>query len=159
MWHPAWPCCWLGFPVLHSNQPFHFKLFAWRQKSVAPYFNVWHHAWLHRRWTKLLILVLSPFFETDGTLFGHIYICYFIPQMSDFLARQASHLTLEKSLPFPAACVAGEPDYFLADPPALVNAHSFLAVQDSSITDIVCPLVGPLEPTNNQSLGSIKEWP
>ena len=29
MWHPAWPCCWLGFPVLHSNQPFHFKLFAW----------------------------------------------------------------------------------------------------------------------------------
>ena len=36
---------------------------------------------------------------------------------------------------------------------------NFLAVQDSSITDIVCPLVGPLEPTNNQSLGSIKEWP
>ena len=28
----------------------------------------------------------------------------------------------------------------------------FLAVQDSSISDIVCPLVGPLEPTNNQSL-------
>ena len=37
--------------------------------------------------------------------------------------------------------------------------YSYLAVQDSSITDIVCPLVGPLEPTNNQSLGSIKEWP
>ena len=33
----------------------------------------------------------------------------------------------------------------------------FLAVQDSSITDIVGPLVGPLGPTNNQSLGSIKE--
>ena len=30
-----------------------------------------------------------------------------------------------------------------------------LAVQDSSISDIVCAL----EPTNNQSLGSIKEWP
>ena len=30
---------------------------------------------------------------------------------------------------------------------------SSLAVQDSSITDIVCPL----RPTNNQSLGSIKE--
>ena len=36
---------------------------------------------------------------------------------------------------------------------------NFLAVQDSSITDIVCPLVGLSEPTNNQSLGSIKEWP
>ena len=37
----------------------------------------------------------------------------------------------------------------------------FLAVQDSSISDIVCQSVGPLvpwlEPTNNQSLGSIKE--
>ena len=32
---------------------------------------------------------------------------------------------------------------------------SFLAVQDSSISDIV----GLSEPTNNQSLGSIKEWP
>ena len=28
----------------------------------------------------------------------------------------------------------------------------FLAIQDSSITDIVCLSVGPLEPTNNQSL-------
>ena len=27
----------------------------------------------------------------------------------------------------------------------------FLAVQDSSITEIVCPLVGRSEPTNNQS--------
>ena len=35
----------------------------------------------------------------------------------------------------------------------------FLAVQDSSISDIVCLSVCPLEPTNNQSLGSIKEWP
>ena len=35
----------------------------------------------------------------------------------------------------------------------------FLAVQDNSITDIVCRSLGPLEPTNNQSLGSIKEWP
>ena len=34
------------------------------------------------------------------------------------------------------------------------NFDPFLAVQDNSITDIV----GPLEPTNNQSLGSIKEW-
>ena len=33
----------------------------------------------------------------------------------------------------------------------------FLAVQDSSISDIVCPLIGRSEPTNNQSLGSIKE--
>ena len=41
----------------------------------------------------------------------------------------------------------------------IVAKINFLAVQDSSITDIVCPLVGPLEPTNNQSLGSIKEWP
>ena len=40
---------------------------------------------------------------------------------------------------------------------AIVLYRAFLAVQDSSITDIVCPLVGPLEPTNNQSLGSIKE--
>ena len=38
-------------------------------------------------------------------------------------------------------------------------APPFLAVQDSSISDIVCPLVGRSEPTNNQSLGSIKEWP
>ena len=35
----------------------------------------------------------------------------------------------------------------------------FLAVQDSSITDIVCPLVCLSVPTNNQSLVSIKEWP
>ena len=34
---------------------------------------------------------------------------------------------------------------------------TFLAVQDSSITDIVCPLVGLSEPTNNQSLGRLKE--
>ena len=33
----------------------------------------------------------------------------------------------------------------------------FLAVQDSSISDIVCRSVGRSEPTNNQSLGSIKE--
>ena len=33
----------------------------------------------------------------------------------------------------------------------------FLAVQDSSISDIVCPSLGPLVPTNNQSLLSIKE--
>ena len=32
------------------------------------------------------------------------------------------------------------------------DSVSFLAVQDSSITDIVCPLVGPLEPTNNNSV-------
>ena len=41
----------------------------------------------------------------------------------------------------------------------LYHEKQFLAVQDSSITDIVCPLVGRSEPTNNQSLGSIKEWP
>ena len=34
---------------------------------------------------------------------------------------------------------------------------TFLAVQDSSISDIVCRSVGRSEPTNNQSLGSIKE--
>ena len=33
------------------------------------------------------------------------------------------------------------------------------AVQDSSISDIVCRSVCLSEPTNNQSLGSIKEWP
>ena len=33
----------------------------------------------------------------------------------------------------------------------------FLAVQDSSISDIVGLFVGRSEPTNNQSLGSIKE--
>ena len=33
----------------------------------------------------------------------------------------------------------------------------FLAVQDSSISDIVGLSVGRSEPTNNQSLGSIKE--
>ena len=37
-----------------------------------------------------------------------------------------------------------------------VFAH-FLAVQDSSISDIVCLSVPGSEPTNNQSLGSIKE--
>ena len=31
----------------------------------------------------------------------------------------------------------------------------FLAVQDTSITDIVCPSVGLSEPTNNQSLGRL----
>ena len=41
----------------------------------------------------------------------------------------------------------------------IANKIVFLAVQDSSISDIVCRSVGPLEPTNNQSLGSIKEWP
>ena len=40
-----------------------------------------------------------------------------------------------------------------------IYVDMFLAVQDSSISDIVCPLVGRSEPTNNQSLGSIKEWP
>ena len=34
---------------------------------------------------------------------------------------------------------------------------TFLAVQDSSITDIVGRLVCPLEPANNQSLGNIKD--
>ena len=38
-----------------------------------------------------------------------------------------------------------------------LSFSSFLAVQDSSISDIVCLSVGLLEPTNNQSLGSIKE--
>ena len=38
-----------------------------------------------------------------------------------------------------------------------IKSLTFLAVQDSSISDIVCPLVGRSEPTNNQSLGSIKE--
>ena len=33
----------------------------------------------------------------------------------------------------------------------------FLAIQDSSIPDIVGPLVPWSEPTNNQRLGSIKE--
>ena len=33
----------------------------------------------------------------------------------------------------------------------------FLAVQDSSMSDIVCLSVPWSEPTNNQSLGSIKE--
>ena len=36
---------------------------------------------------------------------------------------------------------------------------NFLAVQDSSISDIVCQSIGRSEPTNNQSLGSIKEQP
>ena len=36
---------------------------------------------------------------------------------------------------------------------------SFLAVQDSSISDRVGRSVCRSEPTNNQSLGSIKEWP
>ena len=35
--------------------------------------------------------------------------------------------------------------------------NSFLAVQDSSISDIVCRSVCRSEPTNSQSLGSIKE--
>ena len=43
--------------------------------------------------------------------------------------------------------------------PIKFTLMNFLAVQDSSISDIVCPLVGRSEPTNNQSLGSIKEWP
>ena len=34
-----------------------------------------------------------------------------------------------------------------------------ICVQDSSITDIVCQSVCLSEPTNNQSLGNIKEWP
>ena len=37
------------------------------------------------------------------------------------------------------------------------NGSLFLAVQDSSISDIVGLSVGRSEPTNNQSLGSIKE--
>ena len=36
-------------------------------------------------------------------------------------------------------------------------SDSFLAVQDSSITNIVCRSVSRSEPTNNQSLRSIKE--
>ena len=47
--------------------------------------------------------------------------------------------------------------YNLQKKGVLCLACNFLAVQDSSITDIVCPLVGRCEPTNNQSLGSIKE--
>ena len=43
----------------------------------------------------------------------------------------------------------------------LLQVYSFLAVQDSSITVIVCLSVGlsvgRSEPTNNQSLQSIKE--
>ena len=35
----------------------------------------------------------------------------------------------------------------------------FLAVQASSISDIVGLSVSLSEPANNQSLGSIKEWP
>ena len=35
MWHPTRPCCWLGFPTLHSNQPFHFKLFAWEKNLLS----------------------------------------------------------------------------------------------------------------------------
>ena len=38
-----------------------------------------------------------------------------------------------------------------------INTGPFLAVQDSSISDIVCLSLGLSEPTNNQSLGSIKE--
>ena len=41
----------------------------------------------------------------------------------------------------------------------ILNFELFLAVQDNSITDIVGRLVCPLEPTNNLSLGSIKEGP
>ena len=37
------------------------------------------------------------------------------------------------------------------------NLATFLAVQDSSITDMVCLSLGQSEPTNNQGLGSIKE--
>ena len=39
------------------------------------------------------------------------------------------------------------------------HGWSFLAVQDSAISDIVGRSVCRSEPTNNQSLGSIKEWP
>ena len=35
----------------------------------------------------------------------------------------------------------------------------FLAVQNSSIGDLVRPLVGPLGTTNNQSLHNATEWP
>ena len=35
----------------------------------------------------------------------------------------------------------------------------FLAVQNSSIGDLVCPLVRPLGTTNNQSLQNSTEWP
>ena len=44
-----------------------------------------------------------------------------------------------------------------ADLPVLISICVFLAVQGSSITDIVGRLVCPLEPTDNLSLGSIKE--
>ena len=65
----------------------------------------------------------------------------------------------------PRYCATGDEKYYLDLPGKenekvvnkLLMHYHFLAVQDSSISDIVGLSVCRSEPTNNQSLGSIKE--